>query len=87
MNFPSYTLTETSIEIMEETINRAKFEEWLTDWHPLDFSDGEPEEMRMYWEEKLGRDPVKDLLEYIGLYCSNTEWDKIQDSISIITNG
>jgi len=57
MSLPSYTLTETSIEIMEETINRAKFEEWLVDWHPMDFTDGDEQEMRMYWQEKLGRDP------------------------------
>jgi len=87
MSLPSYTLTETSIEIMDETINRTKFEEWLVDWHPHHFSDGGEDEMRMYWQEKLGRYPAQDLLEYIGLYATNTEWDKIQDAISTITKG
>lgn len=81
----AYNLTESKIEFLEESINRNEFEEWLIDWHPLDFREGSEEELSLYWRELMGRDPAADLLEYLRTFKKNTEWDRISEGIRKIS--
>ena len=82
MQFFKYELTEKEIIIAGITINRHKFEEWLTDWHDIN-----QEDLGRYWQEKTERDPVDDLTEYVKIFHKKTDFDRIFAGIKIITDG
>lgn len=75
-----YQLTDSKIEIGDTSINRIKFEEWLTDRHDID-----SEDLERYWAGKTERDPISDLVEYIRIYKTPNEFDMIFGGIQAIT--
>lgn len=87
MQFFKYELTEKEIIIAGITINRQKFEEWVMEWNPFDFPESSQEEIMRYWQEKTDRDPVDDLTDYIKIYHSKNDFDRIFAGIKIITDG